>query len=403
MKQRPRSIFAFAVLALCCAGSAAAPLTEHRAVERGLSQDNLETLLEARESAARGRTAAAGRWDNPELEYSREQLDLPAGDSEEQTWWLRQRINIAGVKGLERDAAARGLDADLARIRLARRKWRADIRRRFYEALAEQQRLEVLARHHKRLREIATVVQQQIDHGEASRYDGLRVKQELALVGSDRARAEAELQAARERLFALVGGEAQPLAGGLVPALPQSTSIDELVANHPRLAELEAQGDRSSLDAEAARRRRWPELTLGLGRKELNEPGLDAEGNTVSLGIEIPLFDRGSGEARQAESLAHQRRSDRALEARKLRADIRAARVNLRAQRRAALDVQASLESEPSSLTAIAESAYRGGEIGIMQLIDAYRTELTSYQHFIDSALEARMTYIRLQRLRGEP
>ena len=50
----------------------------------------------------------------------------------------------------------------------------------------------------------------------------------------------------------------------------------------------------------------------------------------------------------------------------------------------------------------IAEAAYGGGAINIMELIDAYRTELDTWRTFIDRALDARETFIQLQRLRGD-
>lgn len=384
-----------------CGAVHAAALTEADAVKRGMAQPDIVALLDARRGIAAGNAASAGRWANPEIEYSREALDLPGGVSEDRFLWIRQRLNIAGVHGLERDAAARLRVAEDARTEFAAREIAADIRALFYETLATDARAQVLAAWHERLQELVTAVTNRATAGDASRYDQLRLERELALIRGEMLDAKAKAESARDRLFSLIGGEPVALQGYLLPPSMDAAVVTDVLTSHPLLKALDAEAGSAVLSAKAARREAWPELTVGVGRREFAEPGFD-DGNVLSLGVTVPLFDRGTGEARAADSRARRLTAERALTEARLAADTRATVRALEARREAALALKNVGVAEPDSLAAIAESAYAAGEIGVMELIDAHRTELAAHRESVDRALAARDAYIELQLLRGE-
>lgn len=385
-------------LVLICVQCIAA-LDENTAVSHGLAQPDIQTLLEAKQQQAAGEVSAAGRWENPEFEYEQDNLSVPGGDSRETTLWLRQPLDLAGEKRLQRDAAEQGLAAEQSRARLEQQQWVATIRQRFHTALATQQRTELAQRHQQRLQQIATVIEQRIAKGEASRYDSLRLAQEIARIKSVSGTAAAESTVANQQLFSLIGVMAQPLEGELLPPSIATVPAATDLAQHPRIAALTADSQQAALNAQAARREAWPTLTLGLGHKTVNEPGLDTDGHALALGIELPLFDRGQGKAQAADARARQLQAEAALATRQLENDLRALHVQLAAQRESALAFRQAAQAEGRSLSAIAESSYQAGEIGIMELIDAYDAEQSTGQLYIDSALAARLTYIQLQQL----
>lgn len=393
-------------LALVLIGcNAIAALDENSAVSQGLAQPDIQTLLDARQQQAAGDVSAAGRWENPEFEYEQDNLSLPGGDSRETTLWLRQPLDLAGVKRLQRNAAEQGLTAERLGAQLERRQWVATIRQRFHTALAAQLRSELTQRHHQRLQQIGIMIEQRIAKGEASRYDSLRLAQEIAHINSEYGSAVAETTVANQQLFSLIGVTAQPLEGELLPPsvpIKSAVSIKSAhgdLAQHPRIAALAAHSQQATLNAQAARREAWPTLTLGLGHKTVDEPGLDTDGYALALGIKIPLFDRGQGRAQSATALSRQLQAETALATRQLESDIHALHVQLAAQRESALAFRQAAQADERSLSAIAESSYQAGEIGIMELIDAYDAEQSTGQRYIDSALAARLTYIQLRQL----
>lgn len=400
-----RAISGFCLLcALLAHPQAHAELSELIALERGMNQPHIQRLLKAQLDQAEGERDSAGRWDNPEIEYSQENLDLVSGRSEETTWWLRQRLNIAGSKGLERDAATMALQAAEAAAVLESRQWRTRIREQFYAALAAQTQAEVLNDHRRRLQQIATMIEQRVAQGDASRYDSLRMAQELARAEAAFAESQAGQQAARQRLFSLVGGAPDVLTGALLPPAVkhEMRGLDQALEQHPQLQMLAALEQSASLSAKAARREAWPEVSVGVGRKTLDEGGYSAEGNAVSLSLEIPLFDRNQGEVRTAQSLAHEYAANYALTRSRLRSQLQALQTTLAAQRESAQALREAATRGEDSLSTIAEASYQAGELGIMELLDAYRTELDTWLQYIDSARAARATFIQLQQVEGQ-
>jgi len=389
-------------LLLAAGLGAASPLSEADAVQRGLARAEVNTLLESRRMVAAGNTRAAGRWANPEIEYSRESVDLPGGESREKFLWIRQRLNVAGVHGLERDAAAALEAAAGARAEIERREIAAEIRRLYYSALAAEAQLRTALRWQERLDQLAGSVSERVAAGDASRYDLLRIEREYALLRGEVLDREAAAESARDRLFSLIGGQPTALSGRVLPPAVGESAVADVVADHPLLAALDAEADSASLSARAAGRRTWPEVTLGVGRREVEEPGLDADGNLVMLGVEVPLFDRGDGEAFAAESRARRLGAERRMAENRLAAETRAAVRAVEAGREAAELLQAA-DAEGHSLASIAESAYAAGELGVMELIDAHRADLAAQREAIARAQAARESFIELQFLRGDP
>ena len=385
---------------LLSGAAAAAPLTEIEAVKRGLAHPDVRATLAARLDIAAGNAAAAGRWTTPEIEYSEETLGLAAGDSKERSIWVRQRLNIAGVHGLERDAAERLQLAEISRNEIAEREIAADIRRLFHAALAADTELNTVIAWQSRLEELIIAVERRVNAGDASRYDHLRLQRELALLRGDALDAQATAESARDRLFSRIGGQETELQGSLLPPPPDMTMVAELVGDHPLLRVLDAEAASASLSAKAAGRESWPEITLGLGRRDMAEPNFDSDGNLVMLAVEVPLFDRGDGNKFAAESRARRLEAERTLVASRLAADARAILRELEAHRQAALALQAN-DPQADALAAIAESAYAEGEIGVMELVDAHRTDLAAQREAIARSHAARESYIELQSLRG--
>jgi cobalt-zinc-cadmium efflux system outer membrane protein len=67
------------------------------------------------------------------------------------------------------------------------------------------------------------------------------------------------------------------------------------------------------------------------------------------------------------------------------------------------VDYRAGLQAQGRQLEQIARAAYQEGEIGILELLDAYRVSLQSRLRSLDLASAARQAEIELERVVGEP
>lgn len=380
---------------------ALAGLSEEQAVQQGLAQPRVSTMIEARRAAAEGEALSAGRWENPEIEFSEESLELPGEDSSDRFLWVRQRFDVAGARGLERRAAQRNLDAQHARIELERRALAREIRDLYYDAIAARQRVDAQSNWHGRLKQLVAAVDARLEAGDAARYDAVRLHQELALVSARLLEARAQHDSARDALFKLIDAEPAALTGGLLPpGAPESAT--RLLEEHPSLRALQAQASSAETRAKAARRDAWPDVTLGIGRREFEEGGIDAEGGLIAIGVEVPLFNRSQGEFRAAENEARGVRAEASLVRSRLQAQAGEALRLLEVRRAAVLELRREVAGRGGSLAATAEAAYTAGEIDVMALIDAHRTELAMATEVSSLSRAARAAYIQLQYLSGE-
>jgi outer membrane protein, heavy metal efflux system len=390
------------MLALPAAASRASMLTEAEAVRRGLSHPQLQAMQESSVGEALGASAAAGRWPNPEIELARERVDGSSGRSDETDVWIRQRLDLAGIRARERDAARTMVVAARARADMVEREQARDIRRRFYDALAADALLGLAVDWRDRLDVLVTAAVRRVGAGDASRYELLRLQKELSVVKAEVLERQAAAASARERLFAMIGGEPVSLSGTLLPPALDPVMAPGLLADHPLLRALDAESESAQLSAEAASRRRWPALTLGAGWRTVDEAGHSADGGMFMLGVEIPLFDRGTGERDAASSRARRSTAERWFTEKRLAADARSAMGELQARRLGAL-LLSDHEAEKTSFLSIAEAAYEAGEMTVAELIDAHRTELTVARERIERSRLARESYIELQHVGGRP
>jgi cobalt-zinc-cadmium efflux system outer membrane protein len=115
--------------------------------------------------------------------------------------------------------------------------------------------------------------------------------------------------------------------------------------------------------------------------------------------VSLPLFDAGGREAARWAAERARVDAERASIEQRIRLEIVRASEAL-ALRQAA--VSEDREAAGDELTRIAEVAYREGEVGILELLDAVRTASRSRLRSIDLRLDARLAQIALERAVGD-
>ena len=149
----------------------------------------------------------------------------------------------------------------------------------------------------------------------------------------------------------------------------------------------------------AAAERAWaPDLTLGVGQKRVEEPLRSDTGLMLSLAFPLPLFDRGEGRRDTAAAQARSLRAEHSLLVARREAEIRGMWRQASELRAGAVAMRAAPMGD---LSRTAETAYRAGEGGILELLDAYRSELDAELAALDLELRARLARIELDAFSG--
>ena len=194
------------------------------------------------------------------------------------------------------------------------------------------------------------------------------------------------------------------MAGELLPqgdpqALPE---LRVAIASRPDLLAIELRIDAAALDQRAASRWWAPDLRLEAGWKGVDlGPQGRTDGFLLGASLSIPLWDRSSGASRIAAAQAQAARGRRALLESELQGELEGARAEAVRLRRAAEEFRDQTTAASSDLVRIASAGYEGGELGLLELLDAYRGTADDLLSALDMELAARRASIDIDRLTG--
>jgi cobalt-zinc-cadmium efflux system outer membrane protein len=389
-------IAAFGLVAPCSA--AAQDRTEREVVDLIVRDGPRAIAIRAETEVIRRDQLTRLAYPNPGITYSSE----GAGFTE--FLLIEQALPFFGVRpALDRVgiAATAAIEAERdARL------WslRADARSAVARLVTWEERLQMAEVHAREVERLIGILRTREREGEGSRFDRVRAEQELREVRQAVTTAAIAAADARATVSALLPRDT-PVARITVvsPGVQPLPRLDLLMerarSTRAELRALERAGERADLESHAARRARFPGPTIFGGLKRADGTSGRESGGVFGLNITLPLFDTGG---REAEKWAAERArvdAERAAVEDQIRAEISRASQSLALRQRALVEDQASADDE---LMQIAEVAYREGEVGILELLDAVRTSSRARVRNVEIRLEARLAQIALERAVGD-
>jgi cobalt-zinc-cadmium efflux system outer membrane protein len=184
------------------------------------------------------------------------------------------------------------------------------------------------------------------------------------------------------------------------PLVPIETLFTRATSTRAELRALEQLGQRATFEADAARRARLPFPKLFGGVKRADEVSRRTTGGVFGVTVALPLFDDGGRDAARWEAERSRVEAERMVIEYRIRSEIAGASEVL-TLRQAAL-FQEQEQGTAEELVQIAVVAYREGEAGILELLDAARTASRARIRSIDLRLDARLAQIALERAVGD-
>ncbi len=378
-------------------------LTEQTTIQLGLSRGPVQQRTEGNITQAQSDVVAAGKVPNPEFYYERETVGNDE-DLVEQKFVFSQQFDFSGRRALRRQAADRHLDATRYEADAWRAELRTKIRERYYSALLQQARRQVYEATQKRISLLSNALQTRRHEGDVSVYDYQRVITERAAIEAEVSNAEADFHSAWQTLWALLGRDHQDfqlLEGELFPG--PAAPLEQLIAsleNQPALRQLKEQSEAFALQ-QRAESRRFPAVTLGLGLKRAEINDQTDNGLVINATVPIPVFD-----TRKDKQTRFQAQAMIALSEYRLAYDTAFAELkglwqqSMQYQRSAAKFRQDAVKNA-HKLIEVAEAYYRAGEVGILELLDAYSSALNAELTALDLEFKARSVRIKLDHITG--
>ncbi len=403
MRMPVRAAIPALLAAILARSGAAQEWTEAVVIQKFLDQSPHSREARARVAAAQAEARGRTLYSNPSLNVSRE------GAGRTEFYQVEQMLPLSGRLNFLRQAGGASVDAAQADGAFSLWQARATLRHAFYRALAAQERQNVLALGVKEIEEVIRVLAAREREGEGTKFDRLRTERERAEMQAELALLEASAALERAQLLAFLppGTEIPAVAGQLDAPLPPEMDLTRLTQRALAVREdyraEQRRAEQYRLEQRAAERLRYPEpvVNAGVKRAEVSARGL-ASGPVVGVSVPLPLFHKGQAEVSRF-AAEHERSAARLqLLERQIRAALDGAAQAFTIRRRARDDYRARLAETGPELVRIATVAYQEGEIGILQLLDAYRVQRQSQLRLLDIRAAVKEALIEVERIGGE-
>lgn len=278
---------------------------------------------QARVRAAEGRVDQAGRYPNPMITASGEEISNVRGGY---GGFIEQRIVMAGKLARSRAVAREEQAGAAAMTDTERLRIRNSVRLLYYQALGEQRLIEVRTELSKLADRSAGISRELGNIGQADKPDELAAQVEAGRIALSLESAKHAQQRTWSELAALVNQPQLPIGPleGDLEAMPQvdvEAALARLFAESPELKMMKSDTARADAAVSRARVEKVPDLMVKAGvrnnteqldRQVYGRPGAIGAEGFFEVGVEIPIFDRNRGGIAAAKADAERARQDEA-------------------------------------------------------------------------------------------
>ena len=400
----------FAVTLGLTASLAVAEVEFDLASLEALAISSSRSLLAARDqvTAARFAVDSAGAFPNPELEYlsGTARARSPGGNpGDARSLTLTQPLDMPWRRSARIGAAEAGLESASAGSRMFEADLLARLRGRYFEVLRRQAELGNAREDAVLMEGVRSRIALRVETGEAPRFELIKADAEMLNAQKTSQAAGFRVEQARSLLRQAVGG-ALPGEFKLTSRLrdvPVLTPIDlvrqQMAESSPDLARGRAEMVRAQRQLELERAQRWPTLALKASVDE--DP--DMRASKLGVVLSIPLWDRRSGPL--GEAAAHLSRARNELEAQQyaLSQGLEVAYQQYEIAQTQVTALESGIVRQAEAALKVAEAAYRFGERGFLEVLDAQRVFRAARAELIAARYELATAWVEIERLRATP
>jgi cobalt-zinc-cadmium efflux system outer membrane protein len=387
------------------AANAASVYSLQQVLEIAMAQSPSVMIAKAQEDAAVATITTAKSYLNPQLEFGAGPSRYRAGTNQTKDNWgvaLSQTLEFTDVRKARREIAesgakTAGLTGDLIRLELKVR-----VKNAFYNVLQKQEVLKLVEADQQLLQTIRDRVKLKTDIGESPKYELIKAETEYLAAQRDFQAALVRVVEAKALLKGLVGSGLNndfELSGQLPlsEALPRLDALRDQVAQSPYLQQVRAAAEIADAKLKLEESLRNPGLTLKAGIEQ------DPDLLQYRLGVAIPLPLWTNREGQIAEASANIRQAQAQLGDRELglSRDLETAYQRYLIAQGQVSAFESGLLEQAEAVLKVAEAAYKFGERGILEYLDAQRTYRSVRKDYLAARYDYVAAMLEIERLIG--
>lgn len=318
---------------------------------------------------------------------------------------ISQAIELPGLRNARQRAAEAGISSGTALLDDAKINLHAQVKVAFFDVLRRQDEAKLANENHALLQQIRNRVKLRVEVGESPRYELVKSEAESLTAESAANSAEIRVIQAKHKLRALLGApldEQFEIAHTMsaLTALPALAKLRaELLENQPLLKIAIAETERAEAKLEQERSLRIPQPTLKWGAERHPDVNLWR----VSVAVPLPLWNQRTGPVGEAHANKERAIAEQERIRFSLLGDLEQAYGRYQIARRQMDIFENGLMRDAESALKVAEAAYRYGERGILDYLDAQRVFRSTRMDYLNARYELQFALIDIERLRATP
>jgi len=314
---------------------------------------------------------------------------------------IGQPIDLPNQRAPRIRAAEAGLEGSRYAAEEARLLLRTDVKQAFYTALRRKAEYLLFLDNQKLLEQIRDRIELSVKVGERPRFELVRIEAELSSAVNQATSARLRITQALAVLRVLIGGQLPQefdVAGELgTTTLTETygTLQTQVLDRHPALKRSRAELLRAENRLEAERALKVPRPTLFAGIDR------DPEQSRAQFGVSIPLplWDQRQGPIGEAVALFQQSALAQEQTRIELMGELEINYNRLLVARQQIAAYEGGLIRQAESSLKVAEAAFKFGERGFIEVLDAQRVLRTIRAEFLNARFEKQSALVELERL----
>jgi cobalt-zinc-cadmium efflux system outer membrane protein len=364
-------------------------------------------VLKAKEDAARSSVVTAESYLNPEIEVGTgpSRFRTPNSSTNQRRNYgvnISQPLEFPNVRGAKKAVAESRVNYASSVTEATMINLSLQIKKAFYDVLQNEAVLKIAEGDRDALKNIREKVALRVEVGEAPRYELIKADTELIAAQRD---ADAALLRISESKFYLRGLVSKSITDsfGLIGSLPPSDinlNADFLkneISKSPKLKQIKASADVAENRLRLEEKLINPGLTLNAGVDQ--DP--DITSYRFGISIPIPIWNRRQGQIGEAAAGYRELQAQYTDQELALRRDIESAFQRYLIAQQQVKTFESGLLEQAESVLKVAESAYRYGERGILEYLDAQRTFRLVRKDYLASKYDYVVAILEIEQLLG--
>ena len=362
-------------------------------------------VLKAQEDAARASIKTAESFLNPEIEAgSGPTKDRNTSQDKKDNWGvtISQPLEFPNVRNARRAIAESKLQYTESNSLSQKINLNLQIKKRFYDVIQNQEILKIAESDRDSLRDIRGRVALKVDVGDSPRYELIKADTELIAAERDAEAAKLKIFESKLYLKGLIGKSIPDEFDviGLMPNADIKLDIAQIrneIKNSPKLKQIKAASDVAENRLRLEERLINPGVTLKAGINQ--DPDLTQY--RFGLSIPLPLWNQRQGQIGEASANYQEVQAQLSDQELTLTRDVESAYQRYLIAQQQVNSFENGLLNQAESVLKVVEAAYRYGERGILEYLDAQRTYRLVKKDYLTARHDYILAILEIEQLLG--